>query len=219
MCSCTMPSTRSAVTSGVANAFTRPMCFLVLRSTMPITGDFFLSPRSGRPCWPLRFSVICFVHLHRRSLQLHVGFGQQRANLAEHAPSGFVGDSGFALNLFGRDATTSRGHQVHGVIPKAKRSAAVLKDRPSHRRNLRSAVIAGVHRTTLNSIVLALLLALVTVRDVAGESLLHQVLKASRVIGKLAIDDIDRVPEVLRDGLSAIHGKNSMPFLLRDVKG
>jgi hypothetical protein len=39
---------------------------------------------------------------------VHVCFGQQRANLAEHPPSGFVGHSGFTLNLLCRDAATSR---------------------------------------------------------------------------------------------------------------
>jgi hypothetical protein len=57
------------------------------------------------------------------------------------------------------------------------------------------------------------------VDDSAGETLLFQVLKASRVIRELAVKVIDRVPEMLWYCLSAIHGKNSMPFYLRDVKG
>src|SRR5437773_3547132 len=58
-------------------------------------------------------SVIHFIHLHRSPLQLHVSFGQQRANLAEHSPCGFVGNSGFALNLLCRNSATSGSHQVH----------------------------------------------------------------------------------------------------------
>src|SRR5215471_3571625 len=82
--------------------------------------------------WPAstvfaRAAVIGFIHLHRFALQLHVRLGQQRANLAEHAPSGFVSDSSFALNLLCRDAATSRSHQVHGVVPEPERRAAVLE--------------------------------------------------------------------------------------------
>jgi hypothetical protein len=67
--------------------------------------------------------------------------------------------------------------------------------------------------------VLAVLSALFAVGDSAGEALLFQVLKASRVIRELSVEVVDRVPEMLWNCLSAIHGKNSMPFSLRDVKG
>ncbi len=83
----------------------------------------------------------------------------------------------------------------------------MLKDRASHRRNLSSAVIAGIHRTPADAVVLALLLALVAIGDIAGEALLHQVLKASCVIRELTVKIVDRIPEMLRDGLSLIHGR------------
>jgi hypothetical protein len=56
-------------------------------------------------------AYVCFIHLNAVSLQLHVRFGQQRANLAEHAPCGFIGNSGFALNLFRTNPAASRSHQ------------------------------------------------------------------------------------------------------------
>src|SRR6266581_4252759 len=60
---------------------------------------------------PLSLSaVIHLIHLNRRTLQLHPLFREERANLAEHAPSGFVGDASFALNLLRGDAATSRTH-------------------------------------------------------------------------------------------------------------
>jgi hypothetical protein len=61
--------------------------------------------------------------------------------------------------------------------------------------------------------------ALFTERHAAGKPLLFKVLKAGIVIGELAVKIIDCVPQMLRDCLTAIHGINSMPNLLLDVKG
>src|SRR5207302_1250776 len=52
---------------------------------------------------------IGFVNLNTTA-QWFVVLFKHLANLFEHAPRGFVGDSGFALKLFGRDAATSRSH-------------------------------------------------------------------------------------------------------------
>jgi len=67
--------------------------------------------------------------------------------------------------------------------------------------------------------VLAFLLARIAVRNVAGEALLHKMFKASRIIRELTVEVIDRVPQMGWNRLTAVHGKNSMPFVLRDVKG
>ena len=61
--------------------------------------------------------------------------------------------------------------------------------------------------------------ALLTPRYSAGEALLFKVLKAAIVIGELGVKVIDRVPQMLRDCLTAIHDMNSMSFVLLDVKG
>src|SRR5579872_1143846 len=90
--------------------------------------------------WPT--SDVNLIHLHRRSLQLHVRFGQQRTKLLKHSPSSFVGDSGFALDLFSRNSAARRSHQVHSVIPETQRRGALLENRASHRRDLRTAVVA-----------------------------------------------------------------------------
>src|SRR5579864_7855064 len=65
--------------------------------------------------WPscavfARSTVISFIHFHRFSLQLHVSFGQQRANLAKHPPSSFVGHSSFALYLLCGDSAARGCH-------------------------------------------------------------------------------------------------------------
>src|SRR6266496_344098 len=111
MCSCTIPSTRSEVTSGVAKAFTLPMPRFAAAFHDSDHWRFpFITTHRTAGMTLASSSVIHLIHLHRRSLQLHVSFGQQRANLAEHPPSSLVGHSGFTLNLFCRDSTTSRGH-------------------------------------------------------------------------------------------------------------
>src|SRR5208282_3781807 len=43
--------------------------------------------------------------------------GKYGANLLKHAPSGFVGHSRLALNLFRGDTTAGSRHEVHGVEP------------------------------------------------------------------------------------------------------
>ena len=95
----------------------------------------------------------------------------------------------------------------------------MLEDRSRHRGNLSSAVVTRIHRTPIDAVVFAVLLALLAVDDPAGETLLFQVLKASGVIRELAVKVVDRVPEMLRNCLSLIHGKDSVSQILRDVKG
>jgi hypothetical protein len=55
-------------------------------------------PASAMPI--LAFAAdVGFIHLDRQSLQLHVRFGQQRADLLEHPPRGFIGDASLPLDL------------------------------------------------------------------------------------------------------------------------
>ena len=60
-----------------------------------------------------------FIHLHRRTLQLHVALSQQATQLLKNAPCGFLGHASFALNLFRGDAAPSPTHEVHGVGTKS----------------------------------------------------------------------------------------------------
>jgi hypothetical protein len=66
-------------------------------------------------------------------------------------------------------------------------------------------MVAGINRTPVSALVIAFVLALVTVSDVAGESLLHEMFKASGIIGELAVKIHDRIPQVFRDWLVAVH--------------
>ena len=53
---------------------------------------------------------------------------------------------------------------------------------------------AGVSWPTCNPVMLPLDSALLTVRYAAGEPLFFKVLKASVIVGKLAVKIVDRVP-------------------------
>ena len=53
--------------------------------------------------------------------------------------------------------------------------------------------------------VLLLLPTLSAVRNPTGETLLFKVLDTSVIVWKLAVEIIDRVPQFLRDCLSAVH--------------
>lgn len=66
-------------------------------------------------------------------------------------------------------------------------------------------MIAGIYRTPRDAVVLALSLARLAVRDVSGESLLHEMFKTGCIIRKLAVEVIDRVAQVLWNSLSAVH--------------
>src|SRR5438046_989201 len=70
---------------------------------------------------------ISFVHLHRRSLQLHI-LREQHTNLLKHAPRGFISDASLTLDLLCGDSATSGTHQVHCLKPSAKRSSAFLEN-------------------------------------------------------------------------------------------
>jgi hypothetical protein len=55
--------------------------------------------------------------------------------------------------------------------------------------------------------------------NTAGEALLFQMLKACGIIRELTVEIANRIPEVGWNGLSLIHGKPILPYLLREVKG
>src|SRR6266571_260048 len=78
-------------------------------------------------------AVVHFIHLHRRTLQLHSIFGEQRTNLAEHAPRGLVGDASFPLNLLCGDAAAGGTHEIHRVEPSLERSSGLLEHGPGQR--------------------------------------------------------------------------------------
>jgi len=139
--------------------------------------------------------------------------------LTEHAPRGFIRDSGFALNLFGGDAATSGTHEIHCLKPDSERCGAFLEDRSGQRVNVIAAMVASVGSTARHAVVFAVNSALLTGCHATRKTLFLDRLKANVVIGKFSVKLVSGVAKIFRDCLSAIHGKSSMPCVLLVVKG
>ena len=129
---------------------------------------------------------ISLVHLDRR-LNLEF-FREERANLFEHAPCGFVGDASFALDLLGGNPTTRGAHQVHRVEPCTQRCGGLFHDRSGQRVNVPAASFASVGRAVSDAVMLLLCLAGFAVSDTVRPALLFQVFQASIIVRKLAVE-------------------------------
>ena len=128
-------------------------------------------------------------------------------NLLEHAPRGFVGDSGLKLNLLCRNAATSASHQVHRMKPDSQCRAGLLEDRPGRRVDVIPARLTSVSRAALHAVVFARFLALVAHGYAAREALLFDLLKAGIVGWEIFFKLLESVAKFGGNGLSAIHGK------------
>src|SRR5262249_2992676 len=188
-------SSPSEYTSTIALSDTYNASFLALGASATTSKVSAVAPTN-----------IGFIHLNRRSLQLHVRFGQQRANLLKHSPSSFVGHSSFALDLLSGNAATGRSHQIHCVEPQAQRSSGFLKDGSCKWVDVIPAMIASVSSATRDAVMLPLFAALFTVCQSVRKSLFFQKLKAEIIIRKFFVELFDGVSKFFRDGLSAIHG-------------
>jgi len=71
-------------------------------------------------------------------------FVKALVNLLAHAPSGFVSNASFPLNLFSRDTATSLRHQVNNVKPSGQWGARFVKNCVSSWTDLVSAEITSV---------------------------------------------------------------------------
>lgn len=190
----------------------------VFRSTMPINRRLLFVASSGPS--PVAFppsAEIGFIHFHAVALQLQI-LREQSPNLLKHPPRRFIRDACFPLDLLCGDSAPCRSHQIHGIEPEPKRSAGLLKDRPGHRRDHASAVVTSICRATCNAVMLPLKAAFVAMRDAPRKPLFLQEFNASVIVRELIVKVIDRVPQMLRDCLSRVHG-NSMLYVLLDVKG
>lgn len=148
---------------------------------------------------------VSFVYLHRRPLQFDVIVGEQRTDLLEDSPRGFVSDASLALDLLRGDAATGGTHEVHRVEPNAERSSSLLEDSSCERIDLSAAMVAAVGGASANAIVLALLLALLAVSDAIGPALLFHVFEANIIARKLVVKLLQGISQVLRDALFDFH--------------
>lgn len=100
-----------------------------------------------------------------------------------------------------------------------------MEDGSGHRANHLPAVIAGIRWTASDTMMFAILLAFITraVRDAIRKTLLFQVLNASIIVGKLAIEVLKGKAQFLGNGLfnfvRDFHDAFRLPEYLLDVKG
>src|SRR6266436_5487125 len=122
---------------------------------------------------------------------------QHLANLLEHAPRGFVGDSGFTLKLFRRDAATSRRHQIDRVEPRFQRRAGLVIDRVGGRVNVVAAILARIGAARSNLVMLCDLAARFA-KDAVRVEVVSQPIKASIIIRELFLEILERVSRHFR---------------------
>src|SRR5580704_16003291 len=103
--------------------------------------------------------------------------------------------------------------------PDSQRRRGFLKDRSGQRVDVIPARLTSVSRPPFHTVVFTWFLALVAHGHAAGEALLFDPLKASIVGRKIFFKLLEGVAKFGRNGLSSIHGKNSLPYVLLVVKG
>ena len=126
-----------------------PLCF-------DLTGRSVRLRRLCKPALVRNARTTADVHLVHldRAVQLHVAVVHQLvANEREHAPRRLVGDAQFSLQLLGRDAATSAGHEVHRIEPQVQRRGRLVEDRACRRVNVQSACRARPRLAGLSSAV------------------------------------------------------------------
>ena len=131
---------------------------------------------------PAQWFVILFEHL---------------ANLFEHAPRGFVSNSGFAFKLLRRDSATSRGHEIDRVKPRTQRRAGLVVDRVRGRVNMVAAMLARVRLARSHPVMLCHLAARVA-EDAVGVQIILEPLKAGIIRWELALEILERVASHFR---------------------
>ena len=164
-------------------------------------------------------AVVGFIYLDRWPLQLQITVRHERADLLEHAPSGFVSDSGLALNLLCGNAATSRAHQVRSIEPQPKRSGGLLENSPRQWVDVAAAMIASIGSAASHAVVLPILLALFAIGHAARKAPFLDVFEARRVIRKLFVEVPNAVAKLFWYVLFDSHNENSLPNHLLVVKG
>jgi|SRR3989339_1111576 len=113
-------------------------------------------------------------------------FGHEFANLLEHSPCRFVGDTQFPLKLFSRDTSFGRGHQEDSVKPGTERGFGLVEDSASRRGYLRAAEFAGIDLAVSDAVMESNLAAFDTeyaIRPSRG----FKEIEASGLIGELLV--------------------------------
>src|ERR1700675_1813238 len=160
--------------------------------------------RTTAPVLPYAANV-GFVYLNRWSLQLHIALRKQRANLPEHAPCGFVGDTCLTLYLLRRDSAAGRTHEVHCVEPQPQRSACLLEDGSLERIDVIAAIVASIGCAIAHAMMLALFAALEAMRHTTGPSLFSNIRQARIIVRKLVVELPHGVAQLFGNALFDSH--------------
>ena len=112
------------------------------------------------------------------------------ADQAAHAPSGFVGDTELALDLFRGHTVPGRAEKEHDVKPVPQGRPGALKGRPGHRIDLIAAMLANEGPATLDPVIGRSLLALEAGQPLAVPGP-HQVIKAGILVREPGLEVSD----------------------------
>src|SRR6266404_1469958 len=164
-------------------------------------------------------AVVHLIHLHRRTLQLHPLFGEQRANLAEHAPRSFVGDACLPLNLLCGDAAASGTHEVHCIKPELERSGGLLEHSSGQWVDMIPAHLAGIGSAASHAVMLPLDAALLAFGDSIRPAFFLDIFEACIIVRKFAVEVCDRIAEFFGYALFGLHGRYRLPETLTCCQG
>lgn len=115
------------------------------------------------------------------------------ADLGEHPPGRLVGNPQLPLQVLGRDAHSSVGHQEHSIEPEAQRCRRLVVDSASGGVNMVATVVTAIGFAACYFVVLGDLLAGLAENPIRIQILL-QPFKASIIGGELGIKLLFREP-------------------------
>ncbi len=119
-------------------------------------------------------------------------FVQHGANLFEHPPRAFIGDTDLALDLFCADSASRSRHQIDRIEPKFQGRGRVLEDRAAHRVLMVSAILAGIRWSVAFAMMFRDGFAFRAINPVWIEAL-NQYLKTSGIIWIFALEFHQRI--------------------------
>ena len=114
-----------------------------------------------------------------------VHLGHKLANLMRHAPRALVRNSELALQFLCRYAMPGGGEQEHGIEPLVNRGSGALHRCAYARVNVVFAMLAEIRSVTFQAVKFAMLSATGAVNFCAAVSHIHDMKKASFIIGEL----------------------------------
>ena len=118
---------------------------------------------------------------------------EKGSDLTEHSPRSFVGKSGLAGQLFCGNAARTRGHQVNGAKPDRKRRPGLCKNRAGSRVHVAAAAVATIGSARSDPVVFCNISTALAIDSVRIQ-MIAQPFQASRIIGKVTLKILNRIP-------------------------